>query len=183
MLPHSSSITQRILERYSYANAHNLPVCLATSYVTCRSAVSTGLTNVHLCKTKGTLIHFTLLNSSKFGVVDLLPAAIPLPKTHNSREKRNWKCELNRKQAKIFSIDRPAHEHATMITNRNILTVSILLKLLIIKTLSTGLLNCLNARSRGLNFRHRASCIQGQAFRYSPENAFYIFNQQIYFIV
>ena len=26
-----------------------------------------------------------------------------------------------------------------------------------------------------LNFRHRASCILGQAFRYSPENAFYIF--------
>ena len=34
-----------------------------------------------------------------------------------------------------------------------------------------------------LNFRHRASCILGQAFRYSPENAFYIFNQQIYFII
>ena len=33
-----------------------------------------------------------------------------------------------------------------------------------------------------LTFRHRASCILGQAFRYSPENAFYIFNQQIYFI-
>ena len=49
--------------------------------------------------------------------------------------------------------------------------------------LRTGLLNCLNARSRGLNFRHRASCIQGQAFRYSPENAFCIFNQQIYFII
>ena len=32
-------------------------------------------------------------------------------------------------------------------------------------------------------FRHRASCILGQAFRYSPENAFYIFNQQIYFII
>ena len=30
-----------------------------------------------------------------------------------------------------------------------------------------------------LTFRHRASCILGQAFRYSPENAFYIFNQQI----
>ena len=28
-----------------------------------------------------------------------------------------------------------------------------------INTLRTGLLNCLNARSRGLNFRHRASCI------------------------
>ena len=33
-----------------------------------------------------------------------------------------------------------------------------------------------------LTFRHRASSI-GQAFRYSPENAFYIFNQQIYFII
>jgi len=31
--------------------------------------------------------------------------------------------------------------------------------------------------------RHRASCILGQAFRYSPEKAFYIFNQQIYFII
>ena len=28
-----------------------------------------------------------------------------------------------------------------------------------VNTLRTGLLNCLNARSRGLNFRHRASCI------------------------
>ena len=53
----------------------------------------------------------------------------------------------------------------------------------IINTLRTGLLNCLNARSRGLTFRHRASCIQGQAFHYSPQNAFYIFNQQIYFII
>ena len=30
-------------------------------------------------------------------------------------------------------------------------------------TLRTGLLNCLNARSRGLTFRHRASCIQGDS--------------------
>jgi len=30
-----------------------------------------------------------------------------------------------------------------------------------------------------LTFRHRASCILGQAFHYSPENAFYILNQQI----
>ena len=35
----------------------------------------------------------------------------------------------------------------------------------------------------GLTFRHRASCILGQPFHYSPENAFYIFNQQIYFII
>ena len=34
-----------------------------------------------------------------------------------------------------------------------------------------------------LTFRHRASSILGQAFRYSPENAFYIFNQQIYFVI
>ena len=34
-----------------------------------------------------------------------------------------------------------------------------------------------------LTFRHRASCILGQAFHYSPENGFYIFNQQIYFII
>jgi len=34
-----------------------------------------------------------------------------------------------------------------------------------------------------LTFRHPASCILGQAFHYSPENAFYMFNQQIYFII
>ena len=34
-----------------------------------------------------------------------------------------------------------------------------------------------------LTFRHRASCILEQAFQYSPENTFYIFNQQIYFII
>ena len=34
-----------------------------------------------------------------------------------------------------------------------------------------------------LTFRHRASCILGQAFHYSPEEAFYIFNQQIYLII
>ena len=34
-----------------------------------------------------------------------------------------------------------------------------------------------------LTFRHCASCILGQAFHCSPENAFYIFNQQIYFVI
>jgi len=34
-----------------------------------------------------------------------------------------------------------------------------------------------------LTFRHRAYCILGQTFHYSLENAFYIFNQQIYFII
>ena len=34
-------------------------------------------------------------------------------------------------------------------------------------------------------FNLQAPCVLyiGQAFRYSPENAFYIFNQQIYFII
>ena len=36
---------------------------------------------------------------------------------------------------------------------------------------------------RNINlYAPRFLCI-GQAFRYSPENAFYIFNQQIYFII
>ena len=39
------------------------------------------------------------------------------------------------------------------------------------------------SNSDPLTFRHRASCILGQAFHYSPENAFYVFNQQIYFII
>jgi hypothetical protein len=34
-----------------------------------------------------------------------------------------------------------------------------------------------------LNFRHRESSLLGLAFHYSSENAFYIFNQQIYFII
>ena len=34
-----------------------------------------------------------------------------------------------------------------------------------------------------LTFRHRSSCILGQVFHCSPEKAFYIFNQQIYFII
>ena len=46
-------------------------------------------------------------------------------------------------------------------------------------------LHCFHTRLslQGLTFRHRASCILGQAFHCSPENAFYIFNQQIYFII
>ena len=38
-------------------------------------------------------------------------------------------------------------------------------------------------KTKLLTFRHRASQYTGQVFRYSPENAFYIFNQQIYFII
>ena len=45
------------------------------------------------------------------------------------------------------------------------------------------LLTAVNLSSRCLTFRHSVSCILGQAFHYSPENAFYIFNQQIYFII
>ena len=40
-----------------------------------------------------------------------------------------------------------------------------------------------SAYIRRLTFRHGAFSILGQAFRYSPENALYIFNQQIHFII
>ena len=36
---------------------------------------------------------------------------------------------------------------------------------------------------RSLNLQAPRFFYIGQAFRYSPENAFYIFNQQIYFII
>ena len=49
--------------------------------------------------------------------------------------------------------------------------------------LSSSLISSLCACVISLTFRHRASCILGQAFHYSSENAFYIFNQQIYFII
>ena len=42
---------------------------------------------------------------------------------------------------------------------------------------------CTPVKLATLTFRHRASCMLGQAFRYSPENDFYIFNQQICFII
>jgi len=42
------------------------------------------------------------------------------------------------------------------------------------RKISTNLLRLDQVRT--LNFRHRACCILGQAFHYSPENAFYIFN-------
>ena len=41
----------------------------------------------------------------------------------------------------------------------NLLSSSSLSTNLRVNTLRTGLLNCLNARSRGLTFRHRASCV------------------------
>ena len=43
--------------------------------------------------------------------------------------------------------------------------------------------HCQLQNLKKLTFRHHVSCIFGQAFHYSPENAFYIFNQQIYFII
>jgi len=45
------------------------------------------------------------------------------------------------------------------------------------------LLLIMSCIERMLTFRHRASSTLEQAFRYYTENAFYIFNQQIYFII
>ena len=46
-------------------------------------------------------------------------------------------------------------------------------------------LNCTQcvATVEQLNLQARCVLYIGQAFRYSPENTFYIFNQQIYFII
>ena len=64
----------------------------------------------------------------------------------------------------------------------NLLSKNIQIKIHKTKIFSVVLFGC-EAWSLTLTFRHRASSILGQAFRYSPENAFYIFNQQIYFIM
>ena len=49
-------------------------------------------------------------------------------------------------------------EHVEYICSKQIPAYCCIL-LELINTVRTGLLNCLNARSRGLTFRHRASCI------------------------
>jgi hypothetical protein len=48
-----------------------------------------------------------------------------------------------------------------------------------------GLPKSVMASDRGLSINLEAPSVLyiGQAFRYSPENAFYIFNQKIYFII
>ena len=51
------------------------------------------------------------------------------------------------------------------------------------KILLSGYACLMSSKKAILTFRHRASCILGQAFHYSPENAFNIFNQQIYLII
>jgi len=51
------------------------------------------------------------------------------------------------------------------------------------KIIETNTLNTFSKTQAVLAFRHRASCILGQTFHYSPENAFYIINQQIYFFI
>ena len=45
--------------------------------------------------------------------------------------------------------------------------------------------HCTRKAAHCLGFNLKAPCVLyiGQAFRYFPENAFYIFNQQIYFII
>ena len=56
----------------------------------------------------------------------------------------------NRTGGKIGSLEKTTNPYVGF--NHEVIQV-------LINTLRKGLLNCLNARSRGLNFRHRASCI------------------------
>jgi hypothetical protein len=62
--------------------------------------------------------------------------------------------------------------------SRNLITESLLITVITLTIITDQ-----SGINTGLTCRHRASCILGQAFHYSPENAFYIFNQQIYFII
>jgi len=57
------------------------------------------------------------------------------------------------------------------------------LHILLSSALVRGQLQVSHNFGTSFTFRHRASCILGQAFHCFPENAFYIFNQQIYFII
>ena len=65
----------------------------------------------------------------------------------------------------------------------HVLTPSVCVTSLIPSSLHADVQGTEHGLASVLTFRHRASCILGQAFHYSPENAFYIFNQQIYFII
>ena len=66
----------------------------------------------------------------------------------------------------LSNTPRPKPAGTKLLSPANIITICIL----VIK---------LARRSEGaLTFRHRASCILGQAFHCSPENAFYIFNHK-----
>jgi len=62
----------------------------------------------------------------------------------------------------IFAVVRTCSNHSLLYNARPWWNAVLLEQLTIIElvnTLRKGLLNCLNARSRGLTFRHRASCI------------------------
>ena len=77
------------------------------------------------------------------------------------------------------------HEHCILRqdqanTRYRVLQTPVTPKALSLTYMTTELLDLL---SEALTFRHREPCILGQAFRCSPENVFYIFNQQIYFII
>jgi len=62
--------------------------------------------------------------------------------------------------ATMFNIETFVHgDHIAALCRVTISEQTATLTLQNINTLRTGLLNCLNARSRGLTFRHRASCI------------------------
>ena len=117
------------------------------------------------------------------------PFVCLIHETENSRSEAASHIVSNTKDGKctetaaISSVNEDAYEGKLVLKVTNLSQVAVGCSKFSLNTLRTGLLNCLNARSRGLTFRHRASSIWGQAFRYSPVNAFYIFNQQIYFII
>ena len=91
-----------------------------------------------------------------------LPCPLEFIIDHTSNNQSNIvlnKCRvLNVVQYTTSERNKPPNEYQWNNCHTKLRTRGSLV-LLLLNTLRTGLLNCLNARSRGLNFRHRASCI------------------------
>ena len=75
-------------------------------------------------------------------------------------KRRNWirMCNLIFSTDFVCNISHSKNNSASFITDVHRSVCKVPLFLIYFNTLTTGLLNCLNARSPGITFRHRASC-------------------------
>ena len=102
----------------------------------------------------------TLLRSWKYFTILCSPPsqASPVrPSGTTSTEMKTLRQKYRQVNAKVFAVN-PCPS-ITFSTTKLILNIQGWKPALCVNTLRTGLLNCLNARSRGLTLRHRASCI------------------------
>ena len=84
------------------------------------------------------------------------------PRIHLQIRRRKWRwlgCALQKQHSQANPRVEPPRQTGQGGRPRNSWWRTVLKDDKGVNTLRTGLLNCLNARSRGLTFRHRASCI------------------------